>query len=113
VGGLEQDLFQRADRHRRRLDDREGDVVDPTTKEILWSDYQRHHTPAREGARAAREILAAFPDKKHPPLAEDFRIFMTGSGGSAARPSQTGAKFVQEVNAVTLAVEHSTPTSAA
>src|SRR5690606_29867117 len=43
-------------------------------------------------------IGAAFPD------ADDVRIFVTGSGsGPLAAP--LGARFVQEVNAVTLAVE--------
>src|SRR5262249_36682301 len=37
-----------------------------------------------------------------------FRIFLTGSGAGPLAPS-TGGKFVQEVNAVTLAVEHLHP----
>ncbi len=40
-------------------------VVDPTTKEILWSDYQRHHTKQPEYVLSMLEtILGAFPD--HP-----------------------------------------------
>jgi len=76
-------------------------VVDPITKEILWRDYQRHHTKQPECVLDFMErISAAFPE--HP--AERFRIFITGSGGGPlAEP--IGAKFVQEVNAVTLAVE--------
>jgi activator of 2-hydroxyglutaryl-CoA dehydratase len=35
-------------------------------------------------------------------------MFLTGSGSSPLAPS-TGGKFVQEVNAVTLAVEHLHP----
>ena len=80
-------------------------VVDPHTKQILWSDYQRHHTKQPEKVLELLEtILAAFPDK----TPEDFRIFLTGSGSAPLAPS-TGGKFVQEVNAVTLAVEHLHP----
>src|SRR6185437_10589193 len=49
-------------------------------------------------------ILAAFPEKK----IGDWKIFLTGSG-SAPLCASTGGKFVQEVNAVTLAVEHLHP----
>src|SRR4051812_27175284 len=80
-------------------------VVDPTSKAILWSDYQRHHTKQPEKVLELLEtILGAFPDKK----TDDFRIFLTGSGSAPLAPS-TGGKFVQEVNAVTLAVEHLHP----
>ncbi len=80
-------------------------VVDPATKEILWSDYQRHHTKQPEYVLGMLEtILAAFPDR---PVG-DWTIFLTGSGaGPLCEP--TGGKFVQEVNAVTLAVEHLHP----
>jgi predicted CoA-substrate-specific enzyme activase len=80
-------------------------VVDPTTKQILWSDYQRHHTKQPEYVLAMLEtILAAFPDR---PIG-DWKIFLTGSGSSPLC-GPTGGKFVQEVNAVTLAVEHLHP----
>ncbi len=76
-------------------------VVNPETHEILWSDYQRHHTKQPEKTLELLEaILAAFPN--HP--RDGWRMFMTGSG-SAPLCSPTGGKFVQEVNAVTLAVE--------
>ncbi|MFO0676767.1 MAG: BadF/BadG/BcrA/BcrD ATPase family protein [Polyangiaceae bacterium] len=80
-------------------------VLDPGTKEILWSDYQRHHTKQPEYVLSMLEtILAAFPT--HAP--GQFRMFLTGSGaGPLEHP--TGGKFVQEVNAVTLAVEHLHP----
>src|SRR5579864_1095324 len=80
-------------------------VLDPDTKEILWSDYQRHHTKQPEFVLSMLEaILAAFPD--HP--AAGWKIFVTGSGaGPLCAP--TGGKFVQEVNAVTLAVERLHP----
>src|SRR5580693_4265628 len=80
-------------------------VVDPTTKAILWSDYQRHHTKQPEYVLSMLQtILGAFPD--HP--AGGWKMFLTGSG-AAPLCAPTGGKFVQEVNAVTLAVEHLHP----
>src|SRR4029077_3158675 len=80
-------------------------VIDPTTKGILWSDYQRHNTKQPEYVLSMLQtILGAFPD--HPP--SGWRMFMTGSG-AAPLCAPTGGKFVQEVNAVTLAVEHLHP----
>jgi predicted CoA-substrate-specific enzyme activase len=80
-------------------------VVDPTTKAILWSDYQRHHTKQPEYVLSMLQtILGAFPD--HP--VTGWRMFLTGSG-AAPLCAPTGGKFVQEVNAVTLAVEHLHP----
>ncbi len=80
-------------------------VVNPANKEILWSDYQRHHTKQPEYVLSMLEqITAAFPD--HP--ADGWRMFLTGSG-SAPICGPTGGKFVQEVNAVTLAVEQLHP----
>ncbi len=80
-------------------------VMDPTTKEILWSDYQRHHTKQPEYVLSMLETIAgAFPGQK----TGDWRMFLTGSGaGPLCGP--TGGKFVQEVNAVSLAVEHLHP----
>ncbi len=80
-------------------------VIDPASKEILWNDYQRHHTKQPEKClELLNAILAAFPH--HEP--GQFRVFATGSGsGPICEP--TGAKFVQEVNAVTLAVEEKHP----
>ncbi|HWQ36542.1 MAG TPA: BadF/BadG/BcrA/BcrD ATPase family protein, partial [Blastocatellia bacterium] len=75
-------------------------VVDPVKDEILWSDYQRHETRQPEKAlEFLQRIEAAFPLPK-----ENFRIFITGSGGGGIA-RLIGAKFVQEVNAVSLAVE--------
>ncbi|HEY1960236.1 MAG TPA: BadF/BadG/BcrA/BcrD ATPase family protein [Polyangiaceae bacterium] len=80
-------------------------VVDPDTKKILWSDYQRHHTKQPEKVVELLEaIVAALPD--HP--RDKFRMFLTGSG-AAPLCAPTGGKFVQEVNAVTLAVENLHP----
>jgi predicted CoA-substrate-specific enzyme activase len=76
-------------------------VIDPKTKKTLWKDYQRHET--RQPEKVIEFLVAignAFPDRRR----EDFRIYVTGSGaGPLAAP--IGATFVQEVNAVTFAVE--------
>ena len=79
-------------------------VVDPASFAILWKDYQRHETRQPEKVLEFLErIEAAFGG---PP--ERFRVFITGSGGNALA-DLIGAKFVQEVNAVSLAVEHFEP----
>src|SRR4029079_11786269 len=76
-------------------------VIDPQSKEILWKKYLRHETRQPEMTLSMlEEIHAAFPDMKP----DDVRCFITGSGGGPIA-SQLGAKFVQEVNAVTMAVE--------
>jgi predicted CoA-substrate-specific enzyme activase len=80
-------------------------VIDPESKAILWHDYQRHHTKQPEKVLEFLErILEAFKD--HP--SDAWRMFVTGSGSGPLAPP-TGGKFVQEVNAVTLAVEHMHP----
>jgi activator of 2-hydroxyglutaryl-CoA dehydratase/predicted nucleotide-binding protein (sugar kinase/HSP70/actin superfamily) len=76
-------------------------VLDPDTLEILWSDYQRHHTKQPEKVLELLErIEQDFPESPR----DSWRTFMTGSG-AAPLCATIGAKFVQEVNAVTLAVE--------
>jgi len=75
-------------------------VVDPVKDEILWKDYQRHETKQPE---KTLEFLQRI-EKEFQLPADHFRIFMTGSGGGGIVPL-IGAKFVQEVNAVSLAVE--------
>ncbi|MFO0550243.1 MAG: BadF/BadG/BcrA/BcrD ATPase family protein [Polyangiaceae bacterium] len=76
-------------------------ALDPDTLEILWSDYQRHQTKQPEKVLELLETIgAAFPESNP----KSWRIFMTGSGAMPLCPP-VGAKFVQEVNAVTLAVE--------
>src|SRR5215213_1420498 len=75
-------------------------VVDPASDEIIWSDYQRHDTKQPEKClEFLKRIEGEFPVPY-----ENVRIFITGSGGSGVAP-RIGAKFVQEVNAVSLAVE--------
>ncbi len=80
-------------------------VVEPETLEILWSDYLRHHTHQPETVAGFLERIAAdFPEAPD----ESVRIFVTGSGAlPLAEP--LGARFVQEVNALTMAVEHLHP----
>ena len=74
--------------------------MDPETNEILWKDYKRHETRQPEIVfHFLQDILAAFPLPK-----EDIRILITGSAGSMLREF-ISAKIVQEVNAVSLAVE--------
>ncbi|MFO0973178.1 MAG: BadF/BadG/BcrA/BcrD ATPase family protein [Phycisphaerae bacterium] len=76
-------------------------VVNPLTDEILHKDYQRHDTKQPEKCiEMLRVIEQKFADVPN----NAFRVFMTGSGGSSIG-KRIGAKFVQEVNAVSLAVE--------
>ncbi|MFT3776330.1 MAG: BadF/BadG/BcrA/BcrD ATPase family protein [Minicystis sp.] len=80
-------------------------VLDPSTLEVLWSDYQRHQTKQPEKVLELIEAIeASFPESPR----DKWRVFMTGSG-AAPLCAGLGAKFVQEVNAVTLAVENLHP----
>ncbi|MBI5647986.1 MAG: CoA activase [Ignavibacteriae bacterium] len=75
-------------------------VIDEASDAILWSDYQRHETKQPE------KVLE-FLDRIRADLGisdAQIRMYITGSGGSTLAPF-LGAKFVQEVNAVSLAVE--------
>jgi predicted CoA-substrate-specific enzyme activase len=75
-------------------------VVDAATDEILWQDYQRHETKQPEKTlEFLRRMEAEVGINPH-----NTRMFMTGSGGGGIA-EQIGAKFVQEVTAVSLAVE--------
>ena len=75
-------------------------VIEVGTDCILWRDYQRHDTrqPEKllEFLRRMEVEVGIAPD--------NCRMFITGSGGNALS-TLIGAKFVQEVNAVALAVE--------
>ncbi len=75
-------------------------VTDITSDEIVWKDYQRHDTKQPE--KTLEMLRRIESDLGLPP--ERFRVFITGSGGGSIAP-YIGAKFVQEVNAVSLAVE--------
>ncbi len=75
-------------------------VVDKSTQEVLWKDYQRHETKQPEKVLEFLQLIeAAFPA-----LNNETQIFMTGSGSANISPL-LNAKFVQEVNAVSLSVE--------
>ncbi len=76
-------------------------VVDIASDEIIWKDYQRHESKQADRAlKMLKQIEAEVPGLG----ADNTRMFMTGSGGSNVG-RWVGAKFVQEVNAVSLAVE--------
>src|ERR1700723_1713391 len=75
-------------------------VVDAATDKALWQDYQRHETKQPEKTlEFLRRIEKEVGINRH-----NTRMFMTGSGGGGIA-EQIGAKFVQEVTAVSLAVE--------
>lgn len=75
-------------------------VVDAATDKVLWQDYQRHETKQPEKTlEFLKRMEAEAGINRH-----NTRIFLTGSGGTAIA-DQVGAKFVQEVTAVSLAVE--------
>ena len=79
-------------------------VVETKQNRILWHDYQRHGTRQAFTVLAfLRRIFYKFDSSEH-----QIRIFVTGSGAAPLAPL-LGAKFVQEVNAVTLAVEQLYP----
>src|SRR5579871_4200586 len=75
-------------------------VVEAATDTVLWQDYQRHETKQPE---KTLEFLKRMEEEvginRH-----NTRMFLTGSGGNGIA-DQIGAKFVQEVTAVSLAVE--------
>jgi predicted CoA-substrate-specific enzyme activase len=75
-------------------------VVDPASDTTLWQDYQRHETRQPE---KVLEFLRRM-ESEAGISAESTRIFITGSGGGNLA-EMIGAKFVQEVHAVSLAVE--------
>src|ERR1051325_6486880 len=75
-------------------------AVDAATDQMVWSDYQRHETKQPE---KTLEFLGRLEADLHIG-SENCRMFITGSGGSNIAPL-IGAKFVQEVTAVSLAVE--------
>ena len=75
-------------------------VVDAATDQSLWQDYQRHETKQPEKTlEFLKRMETEVGINRH-----NTRMFMTGSGGSGIA-EQIGAKFVQEVTAVSLAVE--------
>src|SRR6202051_4783861 len=75
-------------------------VVDAATDKIIWQDYHRHETRQPE---KVLEFLRRMEEDTGIALG-NTRIFVTGSGGGTIA-EMIGAKFVQEVHAVSLAVE--------
>ncbi len=75
-------------------------AVDAATDQIVWSDYQRHETKQPEKTLEFLGRLEADLGIS----GDNCRVFITGSGGSTIA-GLIGAKFVQEVTAVSLAVE--------
>ncbi|MGQ0613157.1 MAG: BadF/BadG/BcrA/BcrD ATPase family protein [Planctomycetaceae bacterium] len=76
-------------------------VVDAATDQVVWKDYQRHDS---KQAKKVAEFLQPIEEAMGGAGADEVRMFVTGSGGGAL-VHLLGAKFVQEVNAVSLAVE--------
>src|SRR6201988_4775815 len=79
-------------------------VVDAGSDKVLWQDYQRHETKQPEKTlEFLKRMEADTGINRH-----NTRMFLTGSGGGGIA-EQIGAKFVQEVTAVSLAVEKMHP----
>ncbi|MBV1883100.1 MAG: hypothetical protein KUG82_15790 [Pseudomonadales bacterium] len=80
-------------------------VVDPSNSEILWSKYQRHETLQAEKVLEMLQTIESL----YPHITKsNSRAFITGSGAGPIAPT-VNARFVQEVNAVTLSVEQLHP----
>ena len=79
-------------------------VVNAATDKVIWQDYQRHETKQPEKSLEFLKRMEAEAGIN----AHNTRMFMTGSGGGGIA-DQIGAKFVQEVTAVSLAVEKMHP----
>src|SRR5215813_13755060 len=75
-------------------------AIDASTDQMIWSDYQRHETKQPE---KTLEFLGRL-EAELGINGDNCRMFITGSGGGNLAPL-IGAKFVQEVTAVSLAVE--------
>jgi predicted CoA-substrate-specific enzyme activase len=75
-------------------------VVEAASDKVLWQDYQRHETKQPEKTlEFLKRMESDTGINRH-----NTRMFLTGSGGGSIA-EQIGAKFVQEVTAVSLAVE--------
>ncbi len=75
---------------------------------VLWKDYRRHETRQAETVLAFLERITG--EFGTDPAA--YRVLMTGSGAKNL-VAHIGARFVQEVNAVSLAVEERCPQAGA
>ncbi len=76
-------------------------VIDIITDKIIWSEYHRHDTKQPE---KSLELLKKIETECNIQFGETVHCFITGSGGTNIG-KHIGGKFVQEVNAVSLAVE--------
>lgn len=80
-------------------------VFDAATETVLWQRYERHETRQPEKALEFFEAIGRdLPEFEH----RDLQVFLTGSGAGPLC-EVIGARFVQEVNAVTMAVDHFYP----
>ena len=79
-------------------------VVRPENDHMVWQDYQRHETKQPEKTLEFLQRIEAEIGITQ----ENCRVFVTGSGGGGLA-ELIGAKFVQEVTAVSLAVEKMHP----
>src|SRR5260370_7678096 len=75
-------------------------VVDAATDKTIWQDYQRHET--RQPEKVLESLGRMEADAGI--ASENTRIFVTGSGGGKVA-EMIGAKFVEEVHAVSVGVE--------
>jgi predicted CoA-substrate-specific enzyme activase len=75
-------------------------VSERDTDRVVWQDYQRHETKQPEKVLEFLKRMEADAGIKQ----ANTRVFITGSGGGTLT-ELIGAKFVQEVTAVSLAVE--------
>src|ERR1700751_517984 len=75
-------------------------VVEAASDKVLWQDYQRHETKQPEKTlEFLKRMEGDIGIDRH-----NTRMFLTGSGGGGIA-EQIGVKFVQELTAVSLAVE--------
>jgi len=81
-------------------------VVRRENDEMIWQDYQRHETKQPE---KSLEFLRRIEEESGVDQ-KNCRVFVTGSGGGMIA-ELIGGKFVQEVTAVSLAVEKMHPRS--
>ncbi|MFI5400264.1 MAG: BadF/BadG/BcrA/BcrD ATPase family protein [SAR324 cluster bacterium] len=80
-------------------------VVAPQDMAILWKAYQRHNGhQAEQVLQLLEQLEASFPEA----ATGSTRVFVTGSGAHPIA-GPLGARFVQEVNAVSMAVERLHP----
>ncbi len=75
-------------------------VVNVADDKVLWQDYQRHETKQPEKTLEFLKRMETEVGINR----DNTRMFLTGSGGGGIA-EKIGAKFVQEVTAVSLAVE--------